>query len=69
MARTPTAASFPWGATSTSACQCTIMKVYKILGILKVKVLEIKAKAFKVKGLKLKVLTIKVRKQRGPTVA
>jgi len=69
MARTHTVASFPWGGTSISACQRTILKVYKTLEILKIKVLEIKAKAFKVKSLKLKVLMIKVRKHEGPTGA
>ena len=52
-----------------SACRRAILKVYKILEILEIKVLEIKAKAFKIKGLKLKGLTIKVRKHRGPTEA
>jgi hypothetical protein len=69
MARTHTAASFPWGGTSILACRRTILKVYKILEILEIKVLEIKGKAFKVKGLKLKGLTIKVRKHRRPTEA
>ena len=69
MARTHTAASFRWGGTSISACRPTILKVYKILEILEIKVLEIKAKAFKIEGLKPKVLTIKARKQGGPTGA
>src|ERR1700733_13344571 len=69
MARTHTAASFPWGGTSISPCQRTILKVYKTLEIPEIKVLEIKPKAFNVKGLKLKVLTIKIRKHRGPTEA
>ena len=69
MARTHTAVSFPWGGTSISACRRAILKVYKILEILEIKVLEIKAKALKLKGLKLKVLTTKARKQGGPTGA
>jgi hypothetical protein len=69
MARMRTAASFPWGATSISPWQRTILKVYKILETLEIKVLEIKGKAFKVKGLTFKGLTIKVRKHGGPTEA
>ena len=52
-----------------SACRRAILKVYKILEILEIKVMEIKPKAVKVRGLKLRVLTIKVRKHLGPTGA
>jgi hypothetical protein len=57
-----TAASFPLGGTSISASQLTILKVYKILEILRIKVLKIKIKIFKVKG-----RPIKIRKHAGAT--
>src|SRR3984885_3018305 len=69
MARTHTAVSFRWGGTSISACRRAILKVYKILEILEIKVMEIKPKAVKIKGLKLRGLTIKVRKHWGRTGA
>lgn len=65
MERTRTAASFRWAGTPIWARLSTILKVYKILGTLQIKVSEIKGKAFKVKGLRFKNLTIKVRKQQG----
>ena len=55
-------ASFQWGGTSISACQLTILKVYRMLGILKVKVLEFKI--FKIKARK-----IKIRRHAGATGA
>jgi hypothetical protein len=57
-----TVASFPWGGTSISACQPTILKVYRMLGILKIKVLEFKI--FRSKALK-----IKIRRHAGATGA
>ena len=57
-----TVASFPWGGTSISACQLTILKVYRMLGILKIKVLEFKI--FRSKALK-----IKIRRHAGATGA
>ena len=57
-----TVASFPWGGTSISACQLTILKVYRMLGILKIKVLEFKI--FRIKALK-----IKIRRHAGATGA
>ena len=53
-----TVASFQWGGTSILARRLTILKVYRLLGILKIKVLEFKVKI-------LKVFTIKFRKHRG----
>jgi hypothetical protein len=47
-----TVASFQWGGTSISACQLTILKVYRMLVILKIKVLEFTL--FKIKALKIK---------------
>ena len=57
-----TVASFQWGGTSISACQLTILKVYRMLEILKTKVLEFKT--FKIKSVK-----IKIRRHAGATGA
>jgi hypothetical protein len=57
-----TVASFQWGGTSISACQLTILKVYRMLEILKSKVLE--SKIFKIKSLE-----IKIRRHAGATEA
>ena len=46
-----------------------ILKIYKILGILEIKVLEIKGKALKVKGPTFKGLKIKTRKHGRPAEA
>lgn len=50
-----TVASFPWGARSISASPLTISKLYKILEILRIKVLKIKMRIFKIKGREIKV--------------
>jgi hypothetical protein len=57
-----TVASFQWGGTSISARQLTVLKVYRMLGILKTKVLEFKI--FRIKSLK-----IKIRRHAGATGA
>jgi hypothetical protein len=61
-----TAASFQSGGTSIWPCRrLTISKVYRLLGILKIKVLEFKIlKIFKIKGFQ-----IKIRKHAGATGA
>jgi hypothetical protein len=57
-----TVASFQWGGTSISACQLTILKVYRMLVILKIKVLEFTI-------LRIKSLKIKIRRPAGVTGA